>query len=224
VALLVGAGHQQREHRVPALVVGDAFAIFRAQQQGAFGTQHDLLECVDEVFLAHLASALRMQTTLPLRSLARAAVRIAGVTIVMRATALLRQALQQFTSRSRARPTAALPFVELVGVTARQAPAFDGIDSRLADTGVQFARDRDVPLAGGSQLLGEPQRLEQPGIAELAVARRAGSFHPKNHDRHSRLLTPSVTDAPRMRTRPSPDASMWSRAMGTFEQSGAGSM
>jgi hypothetical protein len=50
----VGAGHDEAEDRVPALVVRDALAVLAAQQQRPLGAEHDLLERVEEVLLAHV--------------------------------------------------------------------------------------------------------------------------------------------------------------------------
>ena len=52
----VGAGHDQAEDRVSALVIGDALAILAAQQQRTLRTEHDLLERIEKVFLVDFVS------------------------------------------------------------------------------------------------------------------------------------------------------------------------
>ena len=47
-------GHHQPEDGVAALVIGDALAVFAAEQQRALRAEYDLLQRVEEVLLAHL--------------------------------------------------------------------------------------------------------------------------------------------------------------------------
>src|SRR5262245_10219079 len=50
----IGAGHDQTQDRVAALVIGDPLAVGAGEQERPLGPQDDLLERVHEVLLAHL--------------------------------------------------------------------------------------------------------------------------------------------------------------------------
>src|SRR5262245_21363000 len=94
--------------------------------------------------------------------------------------------------RSARGAAAAVALVELVGLAAGQAPAADLVDARGAHAAGELARDRDVPLALGPQLLGELQRLQQLGVAEPAMRRGARAFDPEHHDGHRRIVRRAV--------------------------------
>src|SRR3546814_9723931 len=50
----IGAGHDQTKDRVPAFVIGDAFAIGIAQDDRPFRPEHDLLQSIDKIAVVDL--------------------------------------------------------------------------------------------------------------------------------------------------------------------------